>query len=72
LVATSKSFGVIPKSKSRTAPPTRNPWYPASLSRYSTLRALGEIADRDIECSERGMIKGANGFDDAFKKRSSA
>ncbi len=31
---------------------------PASCSRYSTRSALGEICEREIECSDRGMIRG--------------
>jgi hypothetical protein len=32
LVATSKSFGSMPIRRSRTQPPTRNAWKPASFS----------------------------------------
>jgi len=42
------------------------------LRRYSTFNAFGEIAARDIECSDRGITKGARGVDDEFKKWGSA
>jgi hypothetical protein len=60
-VATSKSFGWMPSSRSRTQPPTRNAWKPPSRSRYSTRNAFGEMPDRETECSERLMIRGAVG-----------
>ena len=32
---------------------------PASRKRYNTRKALGEMCEREIACSDRGMIRGA-------------
>jgi hypothetical protein len=57
-VATSKSFGSMPISRSRTQPPTRNAMNPASRRRYRTLKALGEMCCREMMCSDRVIIRG--------------
>jgi hypothetical protein len=42
------------------------------LRRYNTFKAFGEMAAREIECSDLGMIDGEWGVEAEFKKGSSA
>jgi hypothetical protein len=42
------------------------------LRRYNTFKAFGEIAARDIECSDLGTTNGWSGVEDEFKKGGSA
>src|SRR5947207_1322583 len=48
LVATSKSLGRIPSSRSRTHPPTRKAWWPARRSRRTTFTASGSRSSSGI------------------------
>ena len=54
----SKSFGRLPRSRSRTLPPTRYATWLNCRSRLRTLRASGSMSRREMECSARGMIRG--------------
>src|SRR5215467_13593433 len=49
LVATSKSFGVLATSRSRTQPPTRYALWPARVSLRTTRSASGSIAARSSD-----------------------
>src|SRR5262252_3150027 len=49
LVATSKSFGVLATSRSRTHPPTRYALWPARVSLRTTRSASGSIAARSSD-----------------------
>ena len=60
-VATSKSFGWPPSSRSRTAPPTRYAWNPASRRRYSTRSAFGLMFRREMPCCSRGTTRMVTG-----------
>jgi len=53
-VAMSKSLGVMPSSRSRTAPPTTYAEKPASRSTAHTLAAAGLMDSRAMPCFSRG------------------
>ena len=60
LVATSKSFGLMPNNRSRTAPPTTKALKPACCKVLVTLTALDDKSDGLIACclgpSTRGEV----------------
>src|SRR3954471_10376064 len=58
LVATSKSLGRMPSSKSRTAPPTTKAEYPARCSSSHVLRAQRLICSRWMVCLSFGYTTG--------------
>jgi len=57
-VATSKSFGTIPSSRSRTAPPTRYARCPAACSTSHVRSAERDTVARSIPCSEAAIRRG--------------
>ena len=57
-VATSKSFGAMPSSRSRTAPPTINARWPACCRPSVTRMAFREISAGLMPCTSAGMITG--------------
>ncbi len=60
LVAMSKSLGVIPSSRSRTAPPTTNALYPACCSLRITSCAPRESCVRRTECAPGPYTRGSD------------
>ena len=61
-VATSKSLGCNPSSRSRTPPPTRQARKPELLSRYKTFNADSDIDFLDILCLVLEMIANLSEF----------